>query len=167
MSTIFSENIFARFRDQFQPFLEELDIPETIFTQPDIEITDVKYAELLEGVGREVNPHIGLDLGASLDAKDLGVIGHAMNAAPTVGESLALLSRYLYVLSQSNTIRLDIGEKGVVCTYAVTILQPNLVKQDAEFVLALVNGFTDGDRLSGTRRTGAAQDDGTLALRFG
>ncbi len=141
MSTIFSENIFARFRDQFQPFLEELDIPETIFTQPDIEITDVKYAELLERVGREVNPHIGLDLGASLDAKDLGVIGHAMTAAPTIGESLALLSRYLYVLSQSNTIRLDIGEEGVVCTYAVTILQPNLVKQDAEFALAVITSL--------------------------
>ena len=149
MSTIFSENIFARFKDEFQPFLADLDIPEAIFTRPDIEITDVKYAELLESVGREVNPHIGLDLGENLDARDLGVLGHAAAASSTIGEALALFSRYLYVLSQSNTIRLDIGEERVVCTYTVTILQPNLVRQDAEFVLAVITTLIR--KLSGRR----------------
>ena len=138
MSTIFSENIFARFQDQFQPFLAKLDITEAIFTRPDIEITVVKYAKLLESVGREVNPHIGLDLGESLDARDLGVIGHAAMASSIIGDALALISRYLYVLSQSNTIRLDIGDNEVVCTYTATILQPDLVRQDAEFALAMI-----------------------------
>ena len=140
MSTIFSERIFAKFGDQFRPFLEKLEIPESIFTRQDVEISVFKYVELLETVARESNPSIGLHLAQYLEAKDLGVIGHAMAAAATIGEALSIFSRYLYVLSQSNTMRLDLGEDKVVCTYTVTILQPDLVRQDAEFALGcLVN----------------------------
>ena len=135
MPTIFSEGIFARFEDQFRPFVAELDIPESVFTRRDVEVPSHKYAELLETVARHANPHIGLDLGESLEPRDLGVMGHAMSASATVGEALSVVSRYLYVLSQSNTMRLDIGEDAVVCTYAVTILQPELVRQDAEMAL--------------------------------
>ena len=138
MATIFSERIFARFKDQFGPFLAELDIPESIFTRPDIEISNDKYVELLESVARDANPYIGLDMGENLEVSDFGVIGHAMAASATVGDALNLLSRYLYVLSHSNTIRLDVGEDQVVCTYAVTILQPDLVRQDAEFAMSFI-----------------------------
>jgi hypothetical protein len=110
MPTIFSEGIFARFEDQFRPFVAELDIPESVFTRRDVEVPSHKYAELLETVARHANPHIGLDLGESLEPRDLGVMGHAMSASATVGEALSVVSRYLYVLSQSNTMRLDIGE---------------------------------------------------------
>ncbi len=138
MSTIFSEGIFSRFEQQFRPFLEKLEIPETVFTRPDVEVPGHKYAELLEAVARHGNPYIGLDLGESLAPAELGVIGHAMAASATIGDALAVMSRYLYVLSQSNTIRLDAGEDTVVCTYTVTILQPDLVRQDAEFALGLI-----------------------------
>lgn len=138
MATIFSERIFASFKDQFDPFLAALDIPESIFTRRDVEISNDKYVELLESVAREANPYIGLDMGDSLEVSDFGVMGHAMAASATVGDALNLLSRYLYVLSHSNTIRLDVGEDQVVCTYAVTILQPNLVRQDAEFAMSFI-----------------------------
>lgn len=141
MSTIFSEGIFARFEEQFRPFVEKLEIPESVFTRRDVEVSSHKYAELLETVARHSNPHIGLDLGESLEPRDLGVIGHAMSASATVGDALSVLSRYLYVLSQSNTIRLDIGEDTVVCTYAVTILQPDLVRQDAEMALSWITSI--------------------------
>jgi AraC-like DNA-binding protein len=141
MSTIFSEGIFARFEEQFRPFVAKLEIPESVFTRRDVEVSSQKYAELLETVARHSNPHIGLDLGESLEPRDLGVIGHAISACATVGEALSVLSRYLYVLSQSNTIRLDIGEDTVVCTYAVTILQPDLVRQDAEMALSWITSI--------------------------
>ena len=149
MATIFSERIFARFKDQFGPFLAELDIPESILTRPDIEISNDKYVELLESVARDTNPYIGLDMGENLEVRDFGVIGHAMAASETVGDALNLLSRYLYVLSHSNTIRLDVGEEQVVCTYAVTILQPDLVRQDAEFAMSFIANAIRG--LSGKR----------------
>ena len=149
MSTIFSEGIFARFEEQFRPYLAKLDIPESVFFRQDVEVPADKYAELLETVARNTNPYIGLDLGESLAIRDLGVIGHAMSASATVGDALAVLSRYLYVLSHSNTFRVDIGEEKVVCTYTVTILQPDLVRQDAEFTLSLITTLIR--KLSGRR----------------
>jgi AraC-like DNA-binding protein len=141
MPTIFSERLFLNFEEQFRPFLDQLDIPETIFTRRDVEISDVKYVDLLETVARNTNPYIGLDMGERLVAQDLGVLGHAMAATATVGEALALFSHYIYVFAQSNTIRLDLGEDKVVCSYSVTILQPDLVRQDAEFALAFMTGL--------------------------
>lgn len=139
--TIFSEGIFARLEDQFRPFVEELGIPESVFTRRDVEVSSQKYAELLETVARNTNPYVGLELGGSLEPRDLGVLGHAMSASETAGDALAVLSQYLYVLSQSNTLRLDFAENTVVCTYAVTILQPGIFRQDAEMVLSWVLSF--------------------------
>ena len=138
MSTIISEGIFARFEDQFRPFVAKLEIPESIFTRRDVEIPLLKYAELLETVARNTNPCIGLDLGQNLAPKDLGVIGHAVSATTNIGDALAVFSRYIYVLCHANTIRLDLGEDKAVFTYNVMILQPDLVRQDAEFVLGLI-----------------------------
>jgi len=147
MSTILSEGIFARFEPQFRPFLAELEIPESVFTRRDVEVSLHKYSELLETVARKNNPCIGLDLGQRLETRDLGVIGHAMSASATIGEALTVFSRYIYVLCQSNNIRLDLGEGRAVFTYNVTMLQPDLVRQDAEFVLGLITTMIR--RLSG------------------
>ncbi|NIB38035.1 AraC family transcriptional regulator [Pseudomaricurvus alkylphenolicus] len=138
MPTIFSEKLFQRFEDQFRPFIDKLDIPATIFSCPDVEISGAKYLELLEAVARNTNPFIGLDMGEGLAAQDMGVLGHAMASAVTIGEALAIMSRYLYVFAQSNTIRLDIAGGKAVCTYTVKILHPGLHRQDAELAVAYI-----------------------------
>jgi AraC-like DNA-binding protein len=138
MSTIFSERLFRRFEDQFRPFLERVGIPAAVLTQHDVEVEDTKYVELLETVAREANPTIGLDMGNAVELRDLGVLGHAMAASPNIGEALEIFARYLYVFSQSNTVRLDVAKRQAVCTYSVSILQPDLVRQDAEFALSFV-----------------------------
>jgi AraC-like DNA-binding protein len=138
MPTIHSEGFFTRFKDQFRPFLKELGIPETVFTRHDVEVATTKYVELLETVGRESNPHIGLEMGESMTVQDMGVVGHAMAAAPDIGAMFALLSKYLYVFSQSNTVRLDLGENRAAITYKVTILSPDQVAQETESSLAFI-----------------------------
>ena len=136
MATVFSEKVFKTFEQQFAPFLEELDIPSTIFKYQDIEINDTQYLELLEAVARNTNPYIGLDMGETLSAEDLGVVGHAMAASATIGDALILFSKYIYVFAQANNIRMDIGENKVICTYSIDILQPNQHRQDVEFALS-------------------------------
>ena len=133
--------MFQKFEDQFRPFISELNIPETIFTRRDVEISDVKYIELLETVARERNPYIGLEMGEGLATEDLGVMGHAVSATSDIGEALKIFSNYVYVFSQSNVIRLDIGEDKAVFTYRVKILKPDLCRQDAEFALAYTTNF--------------------------
>lgn len=136
--TIRSEHLFAKFESQFRPFVARLDIPDSVFARRDVEVSTTRYADLLEMVAREANPNIGLEMGERMSLQDLGVLGHAMAATATVGDMLAVMSKYLYVLSHSNTMRVDAGESKVACTYDCTILQPELVRQDAECVLSLV-----------------------------
>lgn len=148
MPTIYSEGFFARFEEQFRPFIEELGIPETVFTHHDVEVTTAKYAELLETVGRHSNVHIGLEMGQSMTVQDMGVVGHALAATPDIGTMLTLLSKYLYVFSQSNTLRLDVGENRGAITYKVTILSPDRVGQELESALAYITTMIR--QLSGT-----------------
>jgi AraC-like DNA-binding protein len=136
MPTIHSEGFFARFEDQFRPFIAQLGIPETVFTHHDVEVATSKYAELLETVGRESNPYIGLEMGQSMTVQDMGVVGYALEASPDIGTMLTLLSKYLYVFSQSNILRLDVGEYRAAITYEVTILSPDQLGQELESSLA-------------------------------
>lgn len=138
MSTIFSERLFGRFEDQFRPFLDRVGIPAAVLTQHNVEIEDTKYVALLETVAREANPTIGLDMGGAIELGDFGVLGHAMAAAATIGEALQIFARYLYVFSQSNEFRLDVAKRQAVCTYGASILQPELVRQDAEFTIGVI-----------------------------
>ncbi len=138
MSTIFSERLFRRFSDQFRPFLDRVGIPADVLTRHDVEVEDTKYVELLETVAREANPTIGLEMGCSVELSDLGVLGHAMAASQNVGEALQIFARYLYVFSQANKVRLDVAKRQAVCSYSVSILQPDLVRQDAEFAISFV-----------------------------
>jgi AraC-like DNA-binding protein len=138
MPTIFSEKMFQKFEAQFRPFVARLGIPEAVFTQRNVEVAGTKYIDLLETVARESNPYIGLEMGYRLTARDLGVLGHAMSATANIGEALAIFSSYIYVFAQSNILRLDFGKKNAVCTYSVTVLQPDLCRQDAEFALAYI-----------------------------
>jgi AraC-like DNA-binding protein len=141
MPTILSEGFFARLEDKFRPFVAELGIPESVFSRQDVEVSTKKYAELLETVAREVDPDIGLEMGGRLIAKDMGVVGHAISAAPDVRTMLRLMCNYLYVFSQSNTMRLDVGENRAAVTYKATILSPEQLRQDAECSLAYVTSL--------------------------
>ena len=138
MSTIFSEKWFQRFEHQFRPFLDRVGIPAAVLTQHNVEVEDTKYVELLETVAREANPTIGLDMGSAVELRDLGVLGHAMAASGNIVEALQIFARYLYVFSQANKFRLDVAKRRAVCTYSVSILQPDLVRQDAEFAISVV-----------------------------
>ncbi len=138
MPTIFSERLFAKFKDQFLPFLERVGIPPTVMIRHDVEIADMKYVELLETVARESNPSLGLEMALTVEPQDLGVLGHAVAASSTIGEAIEIFSRYLYVFSQSNAVRLDVAEQQAVCSYTVSVLQPDLVRQDGEFSIGFI-----------------------------
>ena len=101
-----------------------LGIPDSVFRRQDVEVSTEKYAALLETVAREVDAYFGLEMGERMTAQDMGVVGHAMAATPDVGSMMALMANYLYVFSQSNTMRLDVGERRAALTYKVTIFHP-------------------------------------------
>jgi len=138
MSTIFSEQLFAKHEKEFRPFLAEAGLPEYILDRPDVEIPVDKYLELLEIVARKANPSIGLIMGQSIEAADLGVYGHAMAASHNVRHMLEVMSRYLYVFAQANSIRIDVGKNRVVVSYQFRVPKKTMYQQDVEFAVSTI-----------------------------
>lgn len=131
MGTIYSETMLSRWEAELGPFADALGLTRGIFRQPDREYPIEDYYRLLENAGA-VLPGIGMRIGSAMRATDLGPLGHAMAAAPTVGRALELLATYLYVFAQDNEVRVDIGQDRAVITYRLTDRFVHLHRQDTD-----------------------------------
>ncbi len=138
MQTIYSERMFSRFEKELGPCADELGIPRSIFQRPDVEFSIEDYYRLLECAASSVDPHIGLSMGKTLRVSDLGALGHAVEAATTVGYGLSLLVRYLYVFAHANVIRLDVGKEIFVLGYNLTDSHLAIHQQDVELAMSLM-----------------------------
>ena len=138
MSTIFSERLFTKHAAELRPFLAEVGLPYAILERPDIEIPIEKYTELLEVVARNSNPHIGLDMGQTIEPADLGVYGHALAAAADVSQMFGVMSQYLYVFAQANRIRVETGRNRTMISYRYTMPQVANYQQDVEFATTAI-----------------------------
>jgi len=133
MATILSEQLFARFEQEFRPHLVAVGLDATIFTNPGLEISTEKYVALIERVAEFDDPSIGLTMGKRLEATDLGILGHAILAAADVGQMLQTLSTYIYVFSQDNSIRLDVSDQYAVVSYQCLASNVTQIQRDIEF----------------------------------
>jgi AraC-like DNA-binding protein len=138
MQTIYSEQMFSRFENELGPCADELGISRSIFKRPDVEFPIEDYYRLLECAASSVDPHIGLSMGRTLRASDLGAFGHAVEAAPAVSYALHLVERYIYVFAHANVVRLDVGKKIFVLGYNLTDSHLAIHQQDVELVLSLL-----------------------------
>jgi len=137
MQTIYSERMFSRFEKELGPCADELGIPRSIFQRSDVEFSIEKYYRLLQCAAGSTDPHIGFTMGKALCVSDLGVLGHAVEAANTVGDGLSLLERYLYVFAHASVIRLDVGKNIIVVAYNQTDSHLAMHQQDQELVVTL------------------------------
>ncbi|HET6564247.1 MAG TPA: AraC family transcriptional regulator ligand-binding domain-containing protein, partial [Xanthomonadales bacterium] len=146
MSTIYSEQLFSRNAAIFRPFLARAGLSENILEQPDIEVPIEAYIDLLEMVARESEPSIGLIMGETTQAGDLGDYGLAMAATPNAGECLRIMAQYLYVFAQMNTIRVDQASDWTVVSYRYHGPEPFGAIHDTEFaivaILTILRGLT-------------------------
>jgi len=133
MATILSEQLFARFEQEFRPHLVAVGLDATILTNPGLEISTEKYVALIERVAEFDDPSIGLTMGKRLEATDLGILGHAILAAADVGQMLQTLSTYIYVFSQDNSIRLDVSDQYAVVSYQCLASNVTQIQRDIEF----------------------------------
>jgi len=138
MATVFSERLFSRFEREMGPCADELGIPRAIFHRPDVEYSLESYFRLLDCTARSGYPDIGFRVGSSMDLADIGALGHAVKAAPTVGQGLALWSRYLFVMAHGNVIRIDVGQDIAVVSWAYTELYLGLHEQDTEIAVSCI-----------------------------
>jgi AraC-like DNA-binding protein len=71
----------------------EAGIDAHTMTDPDGRITLTEHLRLWQALSAR-GPHIGLELGERIGSAALGVVGHAMAHAETLGEALACVGRY-------------------------------------------------------------------------
>lgn len=141
MPTIYSEHMFSRFESELGPCADKLGLPRAIFRQPDVEYSIDSYFNLLDCGARSGYPDIGFRVGKAMKLTDLGALGHAVQAAPTVGDGLNILSRYLFVLAHGNVLRVHSGQDAAMISYGHTRLYPGLHQQDVELAIAMLTGL--------------------------
>lgn len=136
--TIYSERIFLRHRDAFSPHLADVGLDGSIFDHPEREVPIAQYIALLECAATAGNPGIGLDMGASLEPGDLGVLGHAAVAARDLHQLLETISRYIYVFAHDNVIRLDVTRERAIVSYQFYSKDGAGSQRDADFAVAAI-----------------------------
>ncbi len=138
MASIFSERLFARFEPELGPSADALGISRDLFHRHDFEYSIDDYFRLLDHAAEHGIPHIGLAVGASVTMADLGPLGYAAGASPTVGHAFALLARYLSVFAHANVVRLHTGNEVAVLSYSHTERYPGLHQQDVELAVGFL-----------------------------
>ena len=130
--TIWSERLFSKFEKELGPCADQLGISREIFRRPDIEYSVDSYFKLLDCASNRGYPHIGHSVGATIGLNDVGSLGHALRASPTVGYGLGLAARYSYVFANGSVIRLDIGKDIAKLSYQLTEVHEDIPIQDIE-----------------------------------
>lgn len=140
MDTIYSEKMLAGWERELGPCADQLGVSRDIFHRSDVEYPVEHYYRLLECASNQSQADIGLAIGSKMQVGDIGALGHAAAASPTLGRAFRLLAKYLYVLSHGNSIRLDVAQKQAVVSYYLTDEFTAIHRQDIELATSFLAG---------------------------
>jgi AraC-like DNA-binding protein len=85
---------------------------EADLADPDVRVSKAKVLTLWREISERVgDPLFGLRLGASLRARELGLVGYVMAASENLGHALECLSRYGRILADDLQCTLQLGEE--------------------------------------------------------
>lgn len=136
MASIFSERMFAGFEPEMGASADALGLSRELFRRTDYEYSLENYFALLDHVAAQGCPDIGFKVGSRLALTDIGALGHAVQAAPTVGHGLDLIARYFFVLAHGNIMRVHAGLDVALLSYEHTQLYQGLHIQDVEMAMS-------------------------------
>ncbi len=140
-STQISETVLSPFREVVEPYLERLGIDRLVLDDPDAEITDRKFVELLELISIEEDQYIGLHMAMRLKCSNWGVFGHAVRNAPNVLSALNVMADFVNVFSQAVEEQLVQTEDAIGLSYRLNDSGITHRRQDSEFSLAAITSM--------------------------
>lgn len=134
--TIYAESFFTQHAELFSPYLKTVGLSREILHSPGYEIPLSQYVALWEILGKEISPHIGLQVGLLTNCHGWGGWGHAVRSAPTMQLVLHCLSHFIGVLTQG--VRLDITKSDKFIGISYQVVDPLIIqrRQDSEFSIA-------------------------------
>jgi AraC-like DNA-binding protein len=136
--TILSEQLLSAYYEQLAPYISLVGVSEDALTEPDIEVPESKFIELLEVAAKHGDPNLGLMMGSQADPTYVGALGYATSNAPTLKDALNILSEYIVIYSHFSEINWNIVDEFIEISYH--IVDPTILakRQDAEFAIAII-----------------------------
>ncbi|ERI50771.1 hypothetical protein N878_07860 [Pseudomonas sp. EGD-AK9] len=105
---------------------------------PDAEIPDRKFVELLELISKEDDGLVGIHMAMKLKSRNWGVFGHAVRNAPSVEAALNIMANFINVFSQAVEEKVVVTEDAIGLSYRLSISSIEHRRQDSEFSLAAI-----------------------------
>ena len=136
--TILSEQLLSAYYEQLAPYISLVGVSEDALTEPDIEVPESKFIELLEIAAKHADPNLGLIMGSQAEPTYVGALGYATSNAPTLKDALNILSEYIVTYSHFSAINWNIVDEFIEISYH--IIDPTILakRQDAEFAIAII-----------------------------
>ena len=137
-TTQVAESILSPYRDLVEPYLERVGIDRAVLDDPDAEMPDRKFVELLELISREEDDLIGMHMAMGLRSSNWGIFGHAVRNSPDVETALNVLADFVNVFSQVVEEKVIETEDTIGLSYRLIDSSIVYRRQDSEFALTAI-----------------------------
>ncbi|PAV27421.1 AraC-like DNA-binding protein [Tamilnaduibacter salinus] len=119
-------------RIPFTDILAAVDLPPEAMMQVDALLDQDRYQKIVRyGIQRIGRDTLGLEFGENLHLSDLGLLGYAASAQPTIREAIQLFSDHYEGISRLSRIALEGGEDVFIRVF----LEPDLPDDMARFLV--------------------------------
>jgi AraC-like DNA-binding protein len=119
--------------------LQQVDLQQADLTDPENRISYAAYVRLIERAAVLLaRPDYGLQLGASHDVRDNGVIGFIALNSPTLKDALANIERYVGVTNEGIDAVLERDEQGLALRFRETDASLRGLRHNSEHAAAQI-----------------------------
>jgi AraC-like DNA-binding protein len=121
------------------PLFHRADLSEQEFVSPKRRLPAAVQGEFLEFAAEAVgDTAFGLHLAQESNPREAGLLFYVASAASTFGEALPLFARYFGIVNESVRFRVVRRHSGVIVEFNFVGVSQDRVKQNTEFLLALI-----------------------------
>lgn len=137
-TTQIAETVLSTFQELIEPYLERVGLEKSILADPDMEIPDRKFVELLELISKEQDDFIGIHMAMKLRSRNWGIFGHAVRNAPDVATFLNVMAGFVNVFSQAVEERFVETSDAIGLSYRLIDSSIGYRRQDSEFSITAI-----------------------------
>ncbi|WP_423894525.1 AraC family transcriptional regulator ligand-binding domain-containing protein [Candidatus Pelagadaptatus aseana] len=87
------------------------------------------------------NPHLGIDIGQSMEMRDLGALGYLLSNVPDLFAFCQVTAKYLSTFQRNAMFTFESLGEAYLLRYGVTLQGRANMSQDAEFTLSIMTNF--------------------------
>lgn len=134
----FRETVRAAGADP-ERLVREAGLPPACLRDPDLRLSTLKVARLLENAARELGLEtLGLQMAQTRTASNLGPLGLAVREEPTLRAALHAMVRYSHLQNEALLLRVDEADGIAIVREDLAVDQPMVLRQSTELVIGVI-----------------------------